>query len=122
MTYTYDLTTDIGQTRLLCTDRVEAYMIFSDEEIQAFLDMSGDNPRYAAADALDQIAATQTLILKYIEINGLKTNGPAVASALHSQAVSLREQASRIEEEDGYCEIVSGPYTRFTIGLSGGYP
>ena len=110
MTFTYIPGTPLGMVRLLCTDRDPDYEIFSDEEIGVFLDLNGQDVRLAAADALDQIAASQALILKYIEVNGLKTNGQAVANALHQQAESLRAQAAAAAaEDDEYVDIIPGP-------------
>ena len=110
MTFTYIPGTPTGTVRLLCTDRDPDYEIFTDEEIEALLDLNNGNVRYAAADALDQIAASQALILKYIEVNGLKTNGQAVANALHQQAESLRSRAAaEAAEDDEYIDIIPGP-------------
>jgi len=107
MTFTYIPGTALGTVRLLCTDRDPDYEIFSDEEIGVFLDLNGGNVRLAGAQALDQIAASQVLILKYIEVNGLRTNGQAVANALHAQAESLRAQAA--EDEESMVAILPGP-------------
>ena len=110
MTFTYIPGTPIGLVRQLSTDRDPDYEIFSDEEIEALLDLNNGNVRYAAADALDQIATSQALILKYIEVNGLKTNGQAVANALHQQAESLRARAAvEAAEDDEYIDIILGP-------------
>ena len=110
MTFTYDPKTAAGQVRLLCTDRDPDNEIFSDEEIAVFLDLNEQDVRLAAADALDQIAASQALVLKYIEVNGLKTNGQAVANALHQQAESLRSRAAaEAAEDDEYIDIIPGP-------------
>lgn len=110
MTFTYIPGTPIGLVRQLCTDRDPDHEIFSDEEIEALLDLNNGNVRYAAADALDQIATSQALILKYIEVNGLKTNGQAVANALHQQAESLRARAAaEAAEDDEYIDIIPGP-------------
>lgn len=110
MTFTYDPTTASGQVRLLCTDRDPDHEIFSDEEIGVFLSLNEQDVRLAAAMALDQIATSQALILKYIEVNGLKTNGQAVANALHQQAESLRARAAaEAAEDDEYIDIIPGP-------------
>jgi len=110
VTFTYIPGTPIGLVRLLCTDRDPDNEIFSDEEIAVFLDLNNGNVRLAAADALDQIATSQALILKYIEVNGLKTNGQAVANALHQQAESLRARAAvEAAEDDEYIDIIPGP-------------
>ena len=60
MTFTYDVTTDIGKVRLLIKDTditptTDAQ--FSDEEIQVFLDMGG-SVLMGAAKALEAWAAT----------------------------------------------------------------
>jgi hypothetical protein len=110
MTFTYIPGTPTGTVRLLCTDRDPDNEIFSDEEIAVFLDLNEQDVRLAAADALDQIAASQALILKYIEVNGLRTNGQAVANALHQQAESLRARAAaEAAEDDEYIDIIPGP-------------
>ena len=110
MTFTYIPGTVLGTVRLLCTDRDPDHEIFSDEEIAVFLDLNEQDVRLAAADALDQIATSQALILKYIEVNGLKTNGQAVANALHQQAESLRSRAAaEAAEDDEYIDIIPGP-------------
>jgi len=110
MTFTYDPGNPIGVVRLLCTDRDPDNEIFSDEEIGVFLSLNEQDVRLAAAMALDQIAASQVLILKYIEVNGLRTNGQAVANALHQQAESLRAQAAaEAAEDDNYIDIIPGP-------------
>lgn len=110
MTFTYDPGTPLGVVRLLCTDRDPDHEIFSDEEIGVFLSLNEQDVRLAAAMALDQIAASQVLILKYIEVNGLRTNGQAVANALHQQAESLRAQAAaEAAEDDNYIDIIPGP-------------
>ena len=110
MTFTYDPGTPTGTVRLLCTDRDPDHEIFSDEEIGVFLSLNEQDVRLAAAMALDQIAASQVLILKYIEVNGLRTNGQAVANALHQQAESLRSHAAaEAAEDDNYIDIIPGP-------------
>jgi len=107
MTFSYSPQTAAGKVRLLCTDRDEAHAIFSDEEIDVFLTLNDSDTLLAAAMALDQIAASQVLILKYIEINGLKTDGSKVASALHTQAEALRTQAA-LNAESGAVDVIGG--------------
>lgn len=108
MTFTYLPQTNAGKVRLLCTDtepdpeKPNRGRYFDDEEIGVFLALNDHDVRLAAAQALDQIAASQTLILKYIEINGLKTDGTRVAAALHAQAESLRAQAAAGDEAIGF--------------------
>lgn len=93
MTFTYDITTNRGKTRLYAQDTITANAIFSDDEIDAFLAANGDNVYLAAADALEIIAANQAYILKVISNNGLSTNGAATAAALRETARVWREKA-----------------------------
>ena len=90
--FTYLLTNDIGKVRLLVPDNKAAAYCFEDAEITAFVTLEGD-VRTAAALALETIASDTAMTLKVISINGLSTNGPAVATSLLARAAKLREQA-----------------------------
>lgn len=59
-----DFTTDIGKVRLLIGDTDEENLEYTDEQIQAFLDMSVDNLVQAA------IFALQGLVSKYTATGG----------------------------------------------------
>jgi hypothetical protein len=89
----YDLATLTGKTRLLAADTSTTDPVFSDDEIDAFLAMSGSEPLYAAALALDTMAASEALTLKRITLLDLQTDGQATAAALRAQAQELREVA-----------------------------
>lgn len=107
MVFTYDPTTVLGKTRLYAQDTVTANAIFTDEELNAFLTINGNNVFLAAADALDIIAANQAYVLKVISNNGLSTNGPAVAASLRETAKTWREKAlSNIGTSDTGVTIV----------------
>jgi len=56
MSFTYDLTTDIGKVRLLIQDTAIKTAQFTDAEITAFLTMSGDVVKVAAIIALESWA------------------------------------------------------------------
>ncbi|MFZ5856778.1 MAG: hypothetical protein ACOYZ6_08105 [Chloroflexota bacterium] len=120
MTFTYDPTNDIGKVRMMIPDRVESAALLTDEEIEAYLDMNGEDVRYAAADALDMIASDQALTLKVITLMDLRTDGPATARALMERADKLRtlsdnEEAAAEAEEGGlldYGEMVVDEFTR----------
>ena len=121
MTFTYDPTTTLGKARKYCQDTGTrdalgntaintANAIFTDAEIQGFLDDNSNNVYLAAADALDIIAANQAYVLKLISNNGLSTNGPAVAAALRETAKTWREKAlSNIGTSDTGVSIVPNP-------------
>lgn len=96
MTFTYDFDTEprISEVRLLCFDSDADNAIFEDREITAFLGMNSQNTRLAAAQALEVIATSQSMILKVITNLGLSTNGPAVATDLRAAAKELRRQVA----------------------------
>jgi len=108
--FTYVVTTDRGKVRLLITDRDAANEIFNDDEIDAFLSMMSSSVFRAAAVALFQIAASETLVQKRIKLLELSTDGPAEAEALRKLALEYQEKADLAEAAEGgsfdYAEMV----------------
>lgn len=94
MSFTYDTTTDLGRVRMKITDRDEAYPIFSDAEIEAFLAMEG-SVNLASAAAMETIAANEALVQKRIKVLDLETDGASTAKALLDVAKRLREADSQ---------------------------
>ena len=92
MAFTYDLSTEIGQVRLLIPDRVDAGHVFEDDEIQAFLALEG-TVREATAGALETIASDQAMVLKVMRLLDLQTDGAKVSDALLARAAKLRQEA-----------------------------
>lgn len=88
----YNPATPAGQVRLLILDTSPEPM-FTDPEIDAFLSMSGDSVKRAAARALEVIAADEALTSKRITDHDLSTDGPAVAAELRQLAAALRAEA-----------------------------
>ena len=115
MAFTFDLTTDRGKVRLLCTDSVAAYEIFSDDSIDAFLTLESSNVKKAAALALETIASSEVLVQKRIKLLDLSTDGPAESAELLKRAGLLRGQAA--DDEDGdyspfdIAELVYDPFS-----------
>lgn len=105
-----DYTTPVGKVRLLIADTDEAALLLSDEQLQALVDMALENSVHrAAAQALDIIATSETLIGKMIKTQDLQTNAPAVAAELRAQAAQLRETAN--EEDNAFFDVVTpDPY------------
>lgn len=110
MSFSYDLSTDVGKIRLLIpdnkeyasTDSFEPGYVFEDDELQVFFDMEDSLVRPAVALALDTMASNEVFVLKYIETMDLKTNGPAVAKEMRARADALRAQQAQAESrEDG---------------------
>lgn len=79
--------------RLLTGDKAVGDYIFTDDEMESFLELSNDNVYYAAADALDAIAANAAYTLKVLTILDVTTNGQATAEAIRASAVALRAKA-----------------------------
>jgi hypothetical protein len=92
----------LGTVRLLITDTATDTdgQIFSDDQIEAFLSLSGGNVYRAAADALLVMAANETLLSKKIRTQDLSTDGPAVSAELRALAKVYTERAAADEPAD----------------------
>lgn len=115
MDFTYDPTTPEGKVRLLAQDFDAEEPIFSDQEIQAFLDLNAANIKWAAAQALEVIAANEVYVQKRIKILDLWTDGPREAEQLRELAKSYRDQANTLiddpDEMFDWAEHVFNPFT-----------
>ncbi len=108
-----DFDTDVGKVRVLLGDteaeNVESgigeYMYFSDAEINAFLEMYGENVKLAAARAMETIASSQALLLKSWSTDDLAVNGDRIAESLRKIAAQLREEALS-EEASEYFNLI----------------
>ena len=87
------------KVRLLITDTDREHEIFTNIEIDAFLDMEEDDIRGAAALALETIATNEALTLKVIKLLDLQTDGAKLAETLMKRAEKLREQSDAADEE-----------------------
>jgi hypothetical protein len=98
-----DLSTPVGQVRLLINDTNTDDPVFSDAEITAFLTMEGDVVKLAAAQALDTIADDEALTSKVIATQDVRTDGAKLADALRKRAEALREQ---VYGDDDYFDLI----------------
>lgn len=110
-----DVTTDIGKVRLLLNDTDDAGVnggfVFSDAEIQAFLNMEGGAVKLAAATAIDVNASNELLASKVLKTPTVTTDGAKLADALRRQATTLREQHYQQLDDDFAFEVVDfDPY------------
>lgn len=102
-TFPVDFTTDVGRVRKYIPDLLQlpdpsdpllpASFMWSDDEIQSFLDDELGNVKRAAAYILIATANNENLILKAITTDDLATNGPAVSAAMLNTAKALLAQA-----------------------------
>ena len=97
MPFTYNVGTDRGKVRLLCTDTDGVNPLFQDDEIDTFLSLMGSNILRTAAVALFTIAAQEVLLMKRIKLLELTTDGPAEADALRRLALEYQEKADLAE-------------------------
>lgn len=95
-----DFDSPAGQVRLLIADVDENNQLLPDNVIAGYLTMNGQDVRLAAADALDAIATSETLVSKKIRTQDLATDGPAVAAELRAQARRLRDQVAGEDAAD----------------------
>lgn len=102
-----DYNTSVGQVRLLISDVASspADWLLTDEQVNAYLTINGGVIKLAAADALDAIASSETLVSKAIRTQDLATNGPAVAQALRAHAATLRDHAAQADA-DGLFDVI----------------
>lgn len=120
----YDPTDDAGKVRLLISDvggTGGTDFIFSDAEIDAFLEIEGGVLR-AAALALRTIAGNETQVSKRIKFLELSTDGPAVAESLRKLAADLDAKADAADDDDAGFEIANMVVDQFSrrrdLGLS----
>lgn len=120
-TPSYDPSNDLGKVRLLLND-VATPWVFTDQELQALLDLEDGSIKRAAAQAIDTNADNQALASKVLRSQDLSTDGAKVAQVMHQRATSLRQQADIDEEraDDGFyfdvIDPIGDPY-----GLIGDY-
>jgi hypothetical protein len=96
------VTTDVQRVRLLISDSGTTQE-FTDDEVQAFLDLEDGAIRLAAADALETLAGR----LQSVESDDIKIDGSKRAGVLMAQATKLREQHAATA--GGSFTVVPGP-------------
>lgn len=95
----YDVTTDVGKVRLLLNDVSEPW-VFTNAEIQAFLDLEG-GIKLAAAQAIDSQATNEALAAKvFRDADGKSSDGAKLADAMRKHAAALRAQVRAAADTD----------------------
>lgn len=101
---------EIEDVRLLTGDLDPANQLFTDDQVQSLLKLTGGNAHRAAAEALRVIARSEVMTSKKITTQDLSTDGPAVAAELRKQAAELDAKADALESgESAYAEFIPGP-------------
>jgi len=99
MAETYDITNNVGKVRLRTGDNVIGSIVFSDEEIQIFLDAQSESVPLASADLLDAWAA------KY----GQSADSEKIGDYAYTQKIidKMTKLAQRLRDE-----VASTPYLK----------
>lgn len=93
----------IAKMRTLIPDNAQIYpdendvkqYIFTDDEIQEFLDIAEGSVLRGAAYAVGTMATSEAIISKVIRTQDLTTNGAAVSDTLLKRADSLHDRADK---------------------------
>jgi len=104
-----DYTLPLGMVRLLITDTSDVVedRIFTDDQLDAFYTLTGENVNRTAAKALLVMAASEVLVSKKIRTQDLSTDGPAVSAELRALAKVLTETADADDAAGGsFFEVV----------------
>ena len=97
-TWTYDLATDVGAVRLTIGDTnidPTSNAVFSDEELQYWIDAEG-SVELAAAAALEALAASRARVAKMLKSLNYGEDTRGVAAELLKTAATLRERVSQV--------------------------
>ena len=95
-------TTPVQQVQALIADVDSENPIFTDDQIQLYLDLNGASVRLAAADALDAIAISELMISKVIKTQDLQTDAASLAAELRARAAVLRQQDDAAATADAF--------------------
>lgn len=95
MSFSYDLTSNVGRVRLLVGDTLSASAKFTDEEIEYFLEAESDNLNLAAALCADSMAARAADNAKSETIGSYSINQSSQAASWMEMAKRLRDKESQ---------------------------
>lgn len=73
--------------------------VFTDLEIDGYLELENGNVKRAAAQAIDTIADNEALASKVYRSQDIGTDGAKIADALRKRAAALRAQADREDDQ-----------------------
>jgi hypothetical protein len=105
MAFTYDPTTARGKVRLLIQDTVSASAVFTDADIDAFLELAGGNAYAGAALACRSLAASYAKLAKSVTAGKYAETTGDAAKYLLELAKTLSESAqSGIEPAEATAE------------------
>jgi len=117
MSFSYDVSTDVGMVRLLISDTQEKnadlnkIYLFEDAEIQAVIDRT-DSLDLAAAQLFDIIAGSEAKLATVVRRGDISDDRSKVAAELRAQAAAIRERESA--DVEPLSATINPSYERFS--------
>lgn len=99
MSFTYDTSNNVGKVRAIINDITESSALLTDEQINVYLDMTGNDLLSAASQAAYAIAANKALLAKKKSAGGYSEDLTAIGKMYLELAKHLKEQAMSIPAE-----------------------
>jgi hypothetical protein len=97
-----DYASDIGKVRLLIPDTDENALIFSDQQLQAFVDIGHGNVKMGAAHALSVVATDRAMLTQVVKTDDYSVGDPAqLVKQLLARAEKLRAEGQEELDKDG---------------------
>jgi len=109
MSFTFDLSTNVGKVRNLIGDTNASDFQLTDEEITSILGLKANDIFYSAAICLKRIAADKSLVAKRIKAGNYEEDPKQIVEGLLKVAANYEEEAKNVPA-DGDAEIF---YTQF---------
>lgn len=98
-TFTYNVSTNLGKVRMMIGDTDSTTALLTDEEINAFLSMNG-NDLYATASAcLYRIASSKALVAKRISAGNYSEDTSGMAAELRATAKEYKAMSDSVPAE-----------------------
>ena len=117
MSFTFDTTTNIGKVRTLINDTNSASFILSDEEINVYLGLEGNDIYSSAASALDSIIINQQLLSKLVAAGDYKEDNRNVADKLMKISERYRKIAVSTPA-DAFAEVAVNDFNYQEIEIN----
>lgn len=109
-----DYTLPLGKVRLLITDvfDVEGDRLFTDAQLDAFLELNDGNVWRTAAKALVVIATSELMVSKVIRTQDKTTDGAKVSAELRALAATYEAKADAVDAaaSEGFFDVVPFGY------------
>jgi len=99
MSFTYDLSTNIGKIRNMINDTVEASAQLTDEEINSFLAIFSSDLFQTAAQCLLKIAASKAILAKRKSAGNYSEDLSAISRECREVAKMFKDMAREIPAE-----------------------